>query len=264
MQNTSKPRFYHTLVLLVILLILATPVVATALYALATEWSVSLWPKGFTMDWLLTLWTDTRFMIALRNSLLVCIAAIILAIALTLPVLFCVHCFYPKLKPWVNVLVMLPFAIPPVVSSVGLLQLYSGGVLPITGTPWILIGCYFSIALPFIYRALDNNMQAIRLKDMMEAGHLLGASTVKTLFFVVLPNLKKGMLVSFFISFSFLIGEFVFANILVGGRFETLQVYLYSLKNMSGHYSSALVLSYFAVIWLITAFVGMADKKLGK
>lgn len=47
-----------------------------------------------------------------------------------------------------NLLILLPFAVPPVVSSVGLLQIYADGPLPIIGTPWILIGTWFTVVLP--------------------------------------------------------------------------------------------------------------------
>ncbi len=64
----------------------------------------------------------------------------------------------------------------------------------------------------------------------------------------------------FFLSFSFLIGEFLYANILVGSTYETLQVYLYNIKNQSGHYSSALVIVYFVLIF-ITTFIASLIKE---
>jgi putative spermidine/putrescine transport system permease protein len=64
--------------------------------------------------------------------------------------------------------------------------------------------------------------------------------------------LKKGLLASLFLSFSFLLGEFVFANILVGTRYETLQIYLYNMRQTSGHFTSALVMTYFFFIFLLT------------
>ena len=160
-----------------------------------------------------------------------------------------------------NVLILLPFSVPPVVSSVGLLQLYSSGPLAITGTPWILIGCYFAIALPFIYRAISNNIQAINLKELLDAAHLLGASTWQAALWVVLPNLRKGVMIAVLLSFSFLIGEFVFANLLVGTRFETLQVYLYNKRNDSGHFTSALVISYFLVVLLVTWLANILNRE---
>jgi len=103
-----------------------------------------------------------------------------------------------------------------------------------------------------MYRAISNNLQAINLRDLMDAAHLLGASTWRAAFMVVLPNLRKGLMVSVFLSFSFLFGEFVFANLLVGSRYETLQVYLYNMRNDSGHFTSALVISYFMFVLLMT------------
>jgi putative spermidine/putrescine transport system permease protein len=103
-------------------------------------------------------------------------------------------------------------------------------------------------------------MQAIHLRDLMDAAQLLGASTWQAAVLVVLPNLRKGCMIALLLSFSFLIGEFVFANLLVGDRFETLQVYLYNMRTGSGHFTSALVISYFLVVLLLTLVANMVNK----
>jgi putative spermidine/putrescine transport system permease protein len=248
----KRSPLFHQLVVYSLLLILLLPLLGTLVYSLSTSWSATVLPSGLTLKWYLALWSDARFLAAFGRSLLVCLAALALSLVLILPLLFVVSYHFPKLDAVMNVLILLPFAIPPVVSSVGLMQLFAGGPLPILGTPWILIGCYFTIALPFMYRAISNNLQAINLRDLMDAAHLLGASTWRAAFMVVLPNLRKGLMVSVFLSFSFLFGEFVFANMLVGSRYETLQVYLYNMRNDSGHFTSALVISYFMFVLLMT------------
>ena len=248
----KRSPLFHQLVVYTLMLILLMPLLGTLIYSLATSWSATILPSGLTFKWYVALWTDARFLSAFGRSLLVCFAALALSLVLILPLLFVVSYHFPKLDAVMNVLILLPFAIPPVVSSVGLMQLFAGGPLPILGTPWILIGCYFTIALPFMYRAISNNLQAINLRDLMDAAHLLGASTWRAAFMVVLPNLRKGLMVSIFLSFSFLFGEFVFANLLDGSRFETLQVYLYNMRNDSGHFTSALVISYFMFVLLMT------------
>ena len=246
-----SPLFHH-LVVYLLFLILLLPLLGTLVYSLSTSWSATILPNGFTFKWYVALWSDARFLAAFGRSLLVCFGALALSLLLILPLLFVVNYHFPKLDALMNVLILLPFAIPPVVSSVGLMQLFAAGPLPILGTPWILIGCYFTIALPFMYRAITNNLQAINLRDLMDAAHLLGASTWRAALMVVLPNLRKGLMVSVFLSFSFLFGEFVFANLLVGSRYETLQVYLYNMRNDSGHFTSALVISYFMFVLLMT------------
>ncbi|MGC3292919.1 ABC transporter permease, partial [Pseudomonas aeruginosa] len=75
--------------------------------------------------------------------------------------MFVIHYHFPRLDCVMIVLILLPFAVPPIVSSVGLLQLYASGPLDMIGTPWVLVGCYFTIGLPFMFRAITNNLQAI-------------------------------------------------------------------------------------------------------
>jgi putative spermidine/putrescine transport system permease protein len=250
--DTKPAALYHRVVVWLLFLTLLLPLAGTLLYSLSTSWSATILPSGLTFKWYVALWSDPRFLAAFGQSLLVCFGSLLLATVLILPLLFVVHYHFPKLDGLMNILILLPFAVPPVVSSVGLLQVYGSGPLAMVGTPWILIGCYFTVALPFMYRAITNNLQAINLRDLMDSAQLLGASTWQAAFLVILPNLRKGLMVSLFLSFSFLFGEFVFANLLVGTRYETLQVYLNNMKNSSGHFNSALVISYFFFVLIFT------------
>ncbi|ENQ8613935.1 ABC transporter permease [Vibrio fluvialis] len=251
MQNANH-SLYHKTVVYGIVGIMLVPIIATLVYSLSSRWGATILPDGFTFDWYLKLLSDTRFIEAFGRSLLVCVAALALSTLLILPAIFVVFYYFPKLDRVMNLLILLPFAVPPVVSSVGLLQLYADSAVSIVGTPWILIGTYFTIALPFMYRALANSFSAINLRDLMDAAHLLGASTTQAFLQIVLPNVRKGLMASLFLSFSFLLGEFVFANILVGTRYETLQIYLYNMRQTSGHFTSALVMTYFLFIFFCT------------
>ncbi|MBZ6071850.1 ABC transporter permease [Aeromonas schubertii] len=229
--------------------VLVLPLLATLVYSLSTRWGATLLPDDLTLAWYGKLWSDPRFLAAFGRSLLVCFGTLALGTLVLVPLVLVIFYHAPRLDPWMNLLILVPFAVPPVVSSVGLLQIYADTLV---GTPWILIGTWFTIMLPFMYRALANNLQAIPLKDLMDAAHLLGASTPVAFVQVVLPCLRKGLLSALFLSLSFLLGEFVFANMLVGTRYETLQVYLYNMRSTSGHFTSALVMSYFLLTLVLT------------
>ena len=251
-------QFYHKLILLLLLIMLVAPLLATLLYSLATSWAATILPDGLTLKWYRELFSDTRFIRALFTSTWICLGSLLLTACLVIPTLFVIYYYFPRLKGVMNLLILLPFAVPPIVSSVGLLELFSSEPLILTGTPWLLMGAFFTVALPFMYRTVANSMEALNLSDMMDAAHLLGASTVQTFFEIILPNLRKGIMVSVFLCFSLLFGEFVFANMLAGTHLETVQVYLFSMRNGSGHICSAIVISYFLVIllmiWLTTLF----------
>ncbi len=245
---------YHRLIVALLVFLLGVPIVATLLYSLATSWGATILLDGMTLKWYVQLWQDPRFLSAFGHSLAVSLGTLLLSTLVIVPFVFVVFYRFPGLDKYMSLLILLPFAVPPVVSSVGLLQIYADDPLPLVGTPWILVGCYFTIALPFMYRSLANSLSGMNLQDLMDAAHLLGASTPRAFLWVILPNLKKGLMASLFLSFSFLLGEFVFANILVGTRYETLQVYLYGVRMTSGHFTSAIVMSYFLFTLVLTWF----------
>ncbi|MCJ8169867.1 ABC transporter permease [Atopomonas sediminilitoris] len=251
-HQPSPQHRHYTLIVWALVGLLALPLLATLLYSLASRWGATMLPDGLTLRWYLELWGEPRFLAAFARSLLLCFAALALSLALILPLALVAHTRWPWLDKLMKLLMLLPFAVPPVVGSVGLLQLYAGGPLPLVGTPWILIACFFTLTVPFMYQAMATSLKAIPLRDLLDAAHLLGASTPQAFIQVILPNLRNGVLVALFLSFSFLFGEFVFANLLVGTRYETLQVYLNNMRNHSGHFTSALVISYFFAILLLT------------
>jgi putative spermidine/putrescine transport system permease protein len=81
---------------------------------------------------------------------------------------------------------------------------------------------------------------------------------------VILPNIWPGVMVSALLSFSVLFGEFVLTNMLVGGHIQTIQVYLYQRVGESGHLASAIAISYFVFILLLSAVLLKLGQKIGR
>lgn len=251
---------YHRSVTALLVLLLTAPVLSTLLFSLAQSWGATILPDSLTLGWYARIWQDARFLDAFGHSLLVCLGTLLVTAVIVVPTVFVVFYYFPALESVMNALILVPFVVPPVVTSVGILQIYADGPLPMIGTPWVLVGCYFTIALPFMYRALANRLNGMNLRDLMDAAHLLGASTPRAFLSVVLPNLKKSLMASLFLSFSFLLGDFVFANLLVGTGYETLQVYLYNTRQSSGHLTSAGVMSYYLFTLILTWFATRFSK----
>jgi putative spermidine/putrescine transport system permease protein len=245
---------WHRAVVYGLLAILALPPAAALIHSLASAWPAAGLPSGFTLHWYAALWSAPRFLAACGRTLLVCGGALALSVTLVLPLVLAMHCYLPRLRALMNVLMLLPVAVPPVVSSVGLLQLFGQGPAPLIGTPWILIGSYFTLALPFLYRGLDDRLRALDFDT-----HAMATDSWRALLRVVAPNLRHSIAVALLSSFVVLIGEFAFANILAGSSYETLQVYLNNARDDGGHLSSALLTSYF----LFIAALGWVMHRLG-
>ena len=250
-MSMKHSKVYHGGIVYTLVIIMLLPLIGSLLYALSTSWMATILPQGYTFKWFSELLTSGRFYIALWHSFVVCFSSATIATCLIVPTTFLVHYAYPQYKKLMEFLVLLPFAFPTIVASIGLMQIYSGDPILLTGTPYILIGSYIGIIFPFIYRVNANAIQGMNVPELIASSHLLGSSTWKAFLLVIVPSLKKSIMIGFVLSFSFLLGEFVFANILVGTRYETIQVYLFNMRNYSGHYTSAIVITYFMITLLL-------------
>lgn len=250
--NMKEHNMKHYIITALILIYLFLPLVGTFLYSIATNWQTTVLPEGITFKWYIQLLGDGRFLTSLFRSFFVCILTVIICLVIMIPTIFIIDCYFPKLDKVLSILSMIPFAIPGVVSAVGLLKIYSNGPVPLTGTIWILIGAYFVLTLPYMYRGIKNSMMTLDAKCLLEAAELLNANKFQTFVYVILPNIMKGIIVSALLSFSILFGEFVLTNLLAGGNFETVQIYLYNMRNKSGHLSSTVVIIYFVFVLITT------------
>ncbi|PZD97046.1 ABC transporter permease [Paenibacillus sambharensis] len=250
-----KNKGYHYAIILLLMAYLLLPLAATLLFALAKEWQATILPSGWTLEWFAVLLQDARFLESLGRSLLVCTLSVLLSLAVMVPTIYIVTVYMPKLEKLLYALVLLPYALPGVVMAVGLIRIYSGGPVPIAGTLWILVGAYFVIILPYMYQGIRNALRTVNARELTDAAELLGATRVQAFRQVVLPNILPGITVSVLLSFSILFGEFVLANLLVGGRYETVQIYLYKRLSESGHLSSAVAIAYFGFVLILSGLL---------
>lgn len=238
------------------------PILAVALNAFATDWAGTVLPEGLTLDHLRAITSDPRFLQSIYNSLLVSLGSLILTPMIVVPAVLIAHCYFPLLDRWMAVLVILPFAVPGIVLALGLLRIYSGNYgIVLTGTPWVLVFGYMPVAAPLYYVPIKNNLRSLRLNELFEAGRLLGASDFTILTRVVVPCVKQGLIIGLVMNFTLAISDFVYANLLVGGHFPTLQIYMGVLNGGSGRKLSVLITTYFLVIFASTAIVVWAASR---
>jgi putative spermidine/putrescine transport system permease protein len=252
-MKSSLTLFKVIVGLLVIYLLI--PLVGTFLFSIASKWDHTILPESYTMNWYIELFQDERFFDAFQRTVFLIVITVFLSVTIMLPTIFIITVYFSKFEGILQGIAMLPYGIPPIVGAVGLIKLYSNGPLQIAGTPWILVGAYFITILPFMYQGIRNSLRTLNAIQLVDAAELLGATKFQAFRTVVLPNILSGILVSCLLSVALLFSEFAFANLLVGGRFETLQIYLADKLNSSGHLTSAIVITYYSVILLLTGTI---------
>jgi putative spermidine/putrescine transport system permease protein len=89
------------------------------------------------------------------------------------------------------------------------------------GSTWTLAFAYGITVLPYAYRAIQSNLDAIPVKTLSEAAGTLGAGWVTVLWQVLLPNLRRGVLAASFISIAVVLGEFTIESLLNRRNLQT-------------------------------------------
>lgn len=248
-----------TIVILILIgIYLALPILATALYAFSTEWNKTILPEGLTSEWLRTLFQDARFIEAFGRSVLLSGGAVFISIMFIVPAIFVIVLYFPSLEKWFQASVVMVYAFPGIILSVGIIRFYSGTSLPMI---LAVMGVYVISVLPFMYQGTRNSLRNVQGRQLMDAAELLGASKMDAFRKVLLPSVYPGLFVSSLLSFSVLFGEFVLINLVVGSQFETVQIYLMAKLSTSGHIASAIVFVYIVLMGILTLVMATLTKK---
>ncbi len=196
-----------------------------------TEFSLQWWVRTFELE-------DVR--LALTNSLLVALAAMLIAMVLGTLIAFALQRFDFFGKSTVNLLVVLPIALPGVVTGVAFSNTYSNFVRPIG---WD-IG-YFGMIVAhatFCIVMVFNNVFA-RLKRMnpslQEASMDLGAGLWDTFRLVTFPQFRTAFAAGALLAFALSFDEVVVTIFTAPPGVDTLPLWI--LKQMARPTQSSVV-----------------------
>jgi putative spermidine/putrescine transport system permease protein len=111
-----------------------------------------------------------------------------------------------------------------------------------------------TLALPYLYRAVDTGMGAIDVRTLTEAAESLGARWFRILGTVILPNVRVAVLSGAFLTFAIVIGEFTMASLLDRPAFGP---YLQNIGANRAYEPSALAVIAFLVTWLCMGLINL-------
>jgi putative spermidine/putrescine transport system permease protein len=111
---------------------------------------------------------------------------------------------------------------------------------------------YVTLALPYMYRAVDTGLRAIDVRTLTEAAHSLGAGWSTILLRVILPNVRVAVLSGAFLTFAIVIGEFTMASLLDRPAFGP---YLQLIGANRAYEPSALAVISFTITWACMGFL---------
>ena len=176
------------------------------------------WTGLFTED---AARTYRNLFTAIGNSLLLAVVTVGIVLVVLLPTMILVHLQFPKLKRVLEFICIIPITVPAIVLVVGLAPVYSVVVKLFGSGAWTLAFAYGITVLPYAYRAIQANLDAIPVVTLSEAARSLGAGWLVVLWRVLLPNLRRGVLAASFIAVAVVLGEFTIASLLNRTNLQT-------------------------------------------
>lgn len=208
-----------------------------------------------------------RFYSSLLFSCLMAVLTIVVSTLLIVPTAYWVHLRVPRLKPALEFFTVLPFAIPGIVLTFGLLRTYSGPPFFLTnselGTVILLVGGYTIFVMPYTFRTVDTGLRAIDIRTLTEAARSLGAGWPTTIFRVILPNLRVAVLSAALLTFAVAIGEFAMANFMFPDQ-RAFGSYLAVIGQDRIFEPAALTIISFALVWLLVLLIQRVGRGSGQ
>ena len=183
----------------------------------------------------------------IKISFILALETIVISLLLFIPTIYLVHLKFPRLRPVLAFMALVPFVVPPIVMVVGLLRTFKWTPNWFYGQPWgFLATAYVILAFPYMYFSLDAGFRAIDVHTLTEASQNLGASWTTTLLKVILPNIRAAALAASFLTLAIVMGEFTIANL---AAFHTFPIFLQYVNESQGFPAGALTLLSFMITW---------------
>lgn len=205
------------------LLFLHLPILLIFIYAFTTEEKSYQWPPpGLTTQWLAVTWNRPDVWEAL--SLSVRVAAISTMVAMILGTLCAAAVSRSRFfgRETVSLLVILPIALPGIITGIALRSAFSLTDIPFSF--WTIVLGHATFCVVVVY---NNAVARFRRTSgsLIEASYDLGADGFQTFRHVVLPNIATALLAGGMLAFALSFDE-VIVTTFTAGQQQTLPIWM--------------------------------------
>lgn len=206
--------------------------------------------ETFTLrHWKFVLFDFSATQLALRNTFTLGILTATVVTAIALVTAYLVTRRSIAGAGYLGILATAPVAIPGIVLGVGLFLSYANPTFQLYGTIWILLIAFMTIELPAGYQQMSSSFAGVH-PELEEAGRIMGASRLRTLWDITAPLLRSSVVAAWCFVFVGTIRELSATILLTTANTKLVSVIIYDL-NESGDLGAICVLG---IILLIASF----------
>jgi putative spermidine/putrescine transport system permease protein len=229
MTLSRRARFALAAVMAAGLGVIYVPLIVVLISSFNTDLTFSWPPHGLTLDWWDRAWHNTGARAALGTSVRAGLGATTVALVLGTLVAFAVARYRFFGRNTVSILVVLPIALPGIVSGIALSNAITTTLRPIGidfGLFTVIVG-HSTFCIVVVY----NNVLA-RLRrtgsSLEEASMDLGAGVWQTFRHITFPAVRTALLAGGLLAFALSFDEIIVTTFTAGASVQTLPIWIFS------------------------------------
>ena len=218
-------KFLDNLCLILVFSFLFLPILVLILFSFNTS-EMNIVFEGFTLHWYKDLFSNTTLLESLKNTLVVAVTSTIISTVIGTVSAYALKKYDFKGKKLVNELLYIPVVIPEIVLGIALLSIYS--LMKLELGLFTLILAHISFAIPFVIISVRSVLENMDPNLELVASDL-GASKIKTFFYVVIPSLMPGIFSGAQLAFTLSLDDVVISYFTSGPGSNTLPLQVFSM-----------------------------------
>lgn len=199
------------------------PILLIFVYAFTTEDTSYQWPPpGLTLEWFAVAWGREDVWAALSLSLRV--ATISTVIALVLGTLCAAAVARSRFfgRETISLLVILPIALPGVITGISLRSAFSLADIPFSY--WTIVLGHATFCVVVVYNNAVARFRRVS-SNLVEAAMDLGANYFQTFWLIIMPNIATALLAGGMLAFALSFDE-VIVTTFTAGQQQTLPIWM--------------------------------------
>lgn len=218
-------KFIDNLCLIVVFSFLFLPILVLILFSFNTS-EMNIVFEGFTLHWYKDLFSNSALIEALVNTLIVAVVSTLISVLVGTISAYALSRYNFPLKKVVNELIYIPVIIPEIVLGISLLCIYT--LINLELGMFTLILAHVCFSIPFVIinvRSVLDNMDP----NLEKAASDLGASKIKTFFYIIIPSLMPGIVSGAQLAFTLSLDDVVISYFTSGPGSNTLPLHIFSM-----------------------------------
>lgn len=219
MQNqTGSPLLVRAFVLIA-LLWLIIPVLIVIPMSFSSARFLAFPPPGWSLRWYQAFLGSPEWMAAARTSLIVAVAASLIATVIGTAAAYALNMSQSKLVRSLQIVLLLPLVVPVVITAVGVFLVYAKVGLIATMTGLVLANVM--LGMPYVITSVLVGLRKFDPTQEMVA-RSLGMNRWRAFFTVVLPQIRPSVVTGTLFAFISALDETIVALFISGGENQTL------------------------------------------